>query len=54
MMDEMVKALQELRETLIYGKNNDALSKAAQEILNANIVELSDVMVRYCKENYGY
>lgn len=51
-IEVMVLALNTMKDTLIYGKNNEALSKNAQEIINANIAELTDIIVRYCKDNY--
>jgi hypothetical protein len=51
-MDEMILALNALKEALIQGKGYEVLNSPTQEILNANIAELSDIMVRYCKDNY--
>jgi hypothetical protein len=48
----MIAALNAMKDVLNQGKSYDSLSGAAREILNANIAELSDIIVRYCKENY--
>lgn len=51
-IEVMVMALNAMRDVLTQTKSYDVLNSNAKEIISANITEMTDLIVRYCKDNY--